>query len=103
MNPLSNCESLSSVPAPLSAAVTTLPFATSTILPPILSEEFGEILNVCPGFPIQIKVYSTPDTVAGNVNRQKIISTLADGTTLTIGQSGATILQSTNAATITLL
>lgn len=40
-----------------------------------------------------------------NVNRQKIISiisTLADGTTLTIGQSGATILQSTNSATITL-
>ena len=37
-----------------------------------------------------------------NVNRQKIISSLADGTTLTIGQSGATILQSTNAATITL-
>ena len=37
-----------------------------------------------------------------NVNRQKIISTLANGTTLTLGQSGATILQSTDSATITL-
>lgn len=37
-----------------------------------------------------------------NDNRQKIISTLADDTTLTIGQSGGIILQSTNSATINL-
>ena len=35
-------------------------------------------------------------------NRQRIISTLADGITLTAAQSGGTILQSTNSATLTL-
>jgi len=51
---------------------------------------------------IAVNITSTTGGVNFVGNRQRIISTLADGTTLTAAQSGGTILQSTNGATLTL-